>query len=262
MAMADQKKCVVLLTTGKPLANIVTNYLHSVFPNLIVIREPSESKAEIIKRRVRLVGLVETAGQVAAGLILRIVGKVSRVRILEICRESGLDTGQPEILQRNLHLVSSLNSQSTRDLLHQIQPDVVAVYGTRIIGRKTLRSVAAPFINYHAGINPKYRGQHPAYWAIASRDCPNVGVTVHLVDEGVDTGAVIYQAPVRMTEKDNITTYQYVQMATALPLFSQAIEDGLNKRLALQQHDDLPSCNWFPPTIWRYVWNGVVKGIW
>lgn len=260
--MIDQKKCVVLLTTDKPLSNIVTNCLHSVFPNLIVIREPSETKAEIIKRRVRLVGLVKTAGQVATGLILRIVGKASRARILEICSESGLDIGQPDILQRNMHFVSSLNSQSTRDLLRQIQPGVVAVYGTRIIGRKTLGSVVAPFINYHAGINPKYRGQHGAYWALVCRDSPNAGVTIHLVDEGVDTGSVIYQAPVRMTKMDNITTYQYVQMATALPLFSRAIEDGSKESLLLQQQVDLPSRNWFPPTVWQYIWNGFVKGIW
>jgi hypothetical protein len=53
--------------------------------------------------------------------------------------------------------------------------------------------VPSPFINYHAGINPKYRGQDPAYWARVQGDAEHAGITIHLVDEGVDTGAVLFQ---------------------------------------------------------------------
>jgi len=73
----------------------------------------------------------------------------------------------------------------------------VAVYGTRILKPVTLKCASAPFINYHAGINPKYRGQHPGYWPLAQGDEENAGVTVHLVDEGVDMGSVLYQAQVK-----------------------------------------------------------------
>ncbi len=71
---------------------------------------------------------------------------------------------------------------------------MVLVVGTRIISRKVLVAVAAPFINYHDGITPKYRGIHGGYWASAQSDLANFGVTVHLVDPGIDTGEVLYQA--------------------------------------------------------------------
>jgi methionyl-tRNA formyltransferase len=124
-----------------------------------------------------------------------------------------------------------------------------------------LAAVAAPFINYHAGITPKYRGQHPAYWAQVESDRDNAGVTVHLVDEGVDTGAVLYQEPVSFSPSDNITTYQYVQMVTALPLFVRAIEDALKARLR-PQRVDLPSRKWFPPTLAQYLMNGMRHSVW
>lgn len=86
-------------------------------------------------------------------------------------------------------------------------------------------------------------------------------MTVHLVDEAVDTGAVLYQAPVHVSRCDNITTYQYLQMASALPLFVRAIEDALAARLR-PQRVDLPSKKWFPPTLRQYLVNGLRYSVW
>ena len=157
--------------------------------------------------------------------------------------------------------MQSVNSEECRKLLKALTPGVVAVYGTRLLSRATLRAVDAPFINYHAGINPKYRGQHPGYWALASGDIENAGVTIHLVDEGVDTGSVLYQARVPFEEADNIATYQHVQAAFALPLFARALRDGLEGRLN-PRTVELPSRQWFPPTLWRYLINGLTQKVW
>jgi methionyl-tRNA formyltransferase len=43
-------------------------------------------------------------------------------------------------------------------------------------------------------------------------------VTVHLLDEGIDTGPVVAQARVEPTPDDNFATYPLLQLATALPL--------------------------------------------
>ena len=150
---------------------------------------------------------------------------------------------------------------AAHDALARLDPEVVAVYGTRILSRATLGAVAAPFINYHAGINPKYRGQHPAYWALAAGDKDNAGITIHLVDEGVDTGGVLYQAPATFAPEDTIATYQTVQAAVAIPLFARAIEDALGGRLA-PYTVAMPSAKNFPPTIWYYLFTGMTRGIW
>ena len=86
-------------------------------------------------------------------------------------------------------------------------------------------------------------------------------MTIHLVDEGVDTGAVLYQAQVTFDPGDTIATYQYVQAATALPLFVRAIEDALAGRLT-PRRVDLPSQKWFPPTLWGYLATGLTRGVW
>jgi methionyl-tRNA formyltransferase len=157
--------------------------------------------------------------------------------------------------------IGSVNSAACRTALRDIDPSVVIVYGTRIIKPPTLACVPAPFINYHAGINPKYRGQHGAYWARCNHDPEHAGVTIHLVDAGIDTGKVLRQAHVTFSPDDNIATCQHRQIAAALPLLVEAIEEAAAGRLRPRQID-LPSRQWFHPTLWGYLRTGLAQGVW
>ena len=256
---ATARSRIVLLTAGGPLAWAVVNGLVARLGPITVIEESPESKREIVRRRLRIAGPVATAGQIGFGLAQRITARRSEARLRVIREQFGLDPRRPTSIA--MHSVPSHNSDETRTLLRQLSPDVVAVYGTRLLSKATLAAIDAPFINYHAGINPKYRGQHPAYWALAAGDGANAGVTIHLVDAGVDTGGILYQARVGFDPVDTIATYQTVQAATGIPLFAKAVEDALAGRLATVAVD-LPSQNHLPPTLWRYVWTGLTKGVW
>ncbi len=241
------------------MAACVANALTRRFGTITVLQEEPEPKWRILRRRARLLGVTAALGQAFCGVILRLRARGQRTRIGAILTAYGLEP----VLRSDIAVrrIDSINSKSGRDALREVDPDVIAVYGTRIIRRETLRAVRAPFINYHAGINPKYRGQHPGYWALVNGDAEHAGVTIHLVDEGVDTGGVLYQARVAFTAEDDITTYQWLQMAYGLPLFAAALEDALAQRLT-PQPVDLPSRQWFPPTAWAYAWNGMTRGVW
>lgn len=249
---------LVVLTAGGPLANIVVNGLIARLGPLTVIEERPEPKTAVIRRRARMLGWIPALGQAAFGLAQRVLWS-NNERIAEIWRTHGLDPAPPRHVA--IHSVSSVNAPECRALLQSLGPRAVAVYGTRILKSATLAATPAPFINYHAGINPKYRGQHPGYWALAEGDAENAGVTVHLVDEGVDTGAVLYQTRVAFAPDDTIASYQHLQAAHALPLFARAIEDALAGRLA-PRHVDLPSHQYFPPTLWGYLATGLMRGVW
>jgi folate-dependent phosphoribosylglycinamide formyltransferase PurN len=257
--MARATGHIVLLTSGGPMATCVANALARRFGTITVLQEEPETKWQIVRRRARLLGLTAALGQAICGVVLKLRAGGMRTRIGAIMTAYGLDPVPAAGI--DIRHVGSVNAKPCRDALRELNPDVVAVYGTRIIRRETLRAVRAPFINYHAGINPKYRGQHPGYWALVNGDPEHAGVTIHLVDEGVDTGAVLYQARVAFSAEDDITTYQWLQMAHALPLFAAAIEDGLTHCLT-PKPVDLPSRQWFPPTLWTYAWNGVTRGVW
>lgn len=251
---------VVFLTGGGAYAWCAANALVKQLgrPITMLIEQGVPAK-QLVRSRARLRGWPYAIGQFATDIPFRVISRLSQRRISEIQQSHGLDpTPGPGV---TVHHVSSANGSDCLGALQAMSPAVVAVFGTRILKQQTLTCVDAPFINYHAGINPKYRGQDPGYWALVNGDAENAGVTVHLIDKGVDTGPVLYQSRVEFTPRDNITTYQMQQLAVALPLFGQAIADGLENRLQ-PKTVDLPSMQWFPPTLWTYLRNGLARGVW
>jgi hypothetical protein len=250
---------VVFLTTDNDLGQIAARRLAAAFPDLKIIIEQRVPRSVLIRQRMKRLGLVHVAGQLAFLLLARALRLASRRRVSTIMQEHDLDPRWPESSEP-IH-VPSVNSPECLACLAQLNPRVILVLGTRIIDRKVLAAVAAPFINYHAGITPKYRGIHGGYWAKAEGDLANFGVTVHLVDPGIDTGAVLYQLRFTPPPGDNYTTFPYLQLAAVLPLMEKAARDAIGGTLA-PQTVDLPSRLWSHPTIWRYISAGLRKGAW
>ena len=250
---------IVVLTCPTPHVWVVVNALVERFGPLTVLTEERQSRRELILKRMRRQGPLRVLGQVAFAMLQKLIEERAKRRIDEVVRERELDSAPNAAC--TLLPVRSVNSTAARMALAMLKPDAVLVVGTRLIGRQTLAAIDAPVINYHAGITPKYRGQCGGYWALAMGDPENAGVTLHLVDEGVDTGGVLYQARFQPTAQDCFPTYYYVQAAIARPLAIKALEDALAKRLKVESVD-LPSQQFYLPTIWFYLWTAWRRGVW
>jgi folate-dependent phosphoribosylglycinamide formyltransferase PurN len=59
--------------------------------------------------------------------------------------------------------IDKLSSTKEESFCKELKPDLLIVNGTRILSKKTLESVSAPFVNIHTGITPAYRGVHGGY---------------------------------------------------------------------------------------------------
>ena len=207
---------VVLLAGEGESTWIVLDALRRRFELAGVIVEDDPPAVALLRRRARRIGWIEVAGQVVFVLCARATRRFAAARKEEIRLDHGL-TRAPET---GVTRVGSANTPETVALLRSLDPEVVVVNGTRILSDDVLASVAAPFLNVHAGITPMYRGVHGCYWALANGDPEHAGVTVHLVDTGVDTGDVIAQAVVHPTAADSYHTYPLLQLAAGLPLLA------------------------------------------
>jgi len=84
--------------------------------------------------------------------------------------------------------------------LAELQPDVALVACfSRIIPPDLLRLPRHGFLNLHPSRLPAYRGPEPIFWQL--RDGVNpVGVTLHFMDEGVDTGDIVGRTAVSLPD--------------------------------------------------------------
>ena len=258
-AASQMSQGIVVLTGGGPLPWIIINAVIARYRALTVLVEDQESMRLLFQRRLKKLGAMEVAGQVAFGICQRALRARSRERLSQLITTHQLET-EPSPAAAIVP-IGSVNAEACRVQLRQLAPAVILVVGTRMIGRSTLAAVPAPFINYHAGINPKYRGMCGGYWALAEGDRENFGVTVHLVDHGVDTGGILYQQVVEPAPDDNFVTYPFRLAIAGREVVLRAIEAAVSGHIE-PMPSLLPSKQWYHPTVWSYVRTGLSRGIW
>ncbi len=69
--------------------------------------------------------------------------------------------------------------------------DLIISFGFRYIIKTDIIEKAPPIINLHISLLPFNRGAHPNFWA--HFDKTPSGVTIHLIDQGIDTGDYLFQ---------------------------------------------------------------------
>lgn len=216
-----------------------------------VIIENSPSKIKMITKRIQKLGILTVIGQLCFKFFIEpFLTQISKKRIMHICSENHIEN--KPIPENDVQFVDSVNSDACIKIMRKISPDIILVMGTRIISAKVLKSISCPFVNMHMGITPLYRGVHGAYWALADGDAEHCGVTVHFVDEGIDTGAVIEQTNILPTKADNFSTYPLLQYAAGEKLFLNVLKAFSTGSLKAK-HVDLPSKIRTHPTMFQYI---------
>ncbi len=250
------KRKLILLARNGASTRILYNSLKNDFEIEAIILEKPVSAKEFIKKRVKKLGLAKVAGQVLFQFsIVRILRLISSKRIKEIL--NGYELKDTQLPTEKIIQINSVNDNECLLLLKKINPELVIVNGTRIISKAILNCIPAKFVNIHAGITPKYRNVHGAYWALVNNDAENCGVTVHLVDPGIDTGNIIYQKKIPVTLKDNFVTYPFLQLAEGIILLKKALPDIIANQVKFQKNN-LESKLWYHPTIWQYIFYRIV----
>ncbi len=94
--------------------------------------------------------------------------------------------------------VPDLNGDKCVAALRNFQTEVLLLGGTPIIRAQVLAVPRVGTLNVHMAWLPNIRGMNVAEWSVYT-NAP-VAVTVHFVDAGVDTGAVLYREEIDIAE--------------------------------------------------------------
>jgi phosphoribosylglycinamide formyltransferase-1 len=108
-------------------------------------------------------------------------------------------------------------------------PDLVVCAGfMRILPANAVRTLSPNLINIHPALLPLFPGAHAVREALAA-GATETGVTVHIVDEGVDTGPVITQTVVGVQPGDTeATLHQRIKIVERALIVQTVREIALN----------------------------------
>ena len=101
--------------------------------------------------------------------------------------------------------IKTPNSKKFRKLLAQQNIDVIINQSQNIIKRELIDIPKLGIINRHNALLPKNRGRLTPFWVLYNCE-KETGVSIHFVEEGIDSGDIIVQKKFNVDKKDTFNT--------------------------------------------------------
>lgn len=118
--------------------------------------------------------------------------------------------------------IASVNAPAFVDRLRTLGVDVLLHQSPEILRADVLRAPAIGVLNRHLSALPAYRGAWPLFWQFVNGE-PHLGMTVHLVDEGIDTGPIVAQLTIDRRAGETLASAHERLFAQAVALTKDAI---------------------------------------
>jgi len=155
--------------------------------------------------------------------------KESAVKILAL--ENAIDVLQP----------TNLKSEEFLENLASYNADLFVVVAFRMLPKAVWSMPHLGTFNLHASLLPKYRGAAPINWAIINGDS-KTGISTFLIDEKIDTGAILYQREIQILPEDNLESLHDKMMLQGGALVLKTIKDLEKGKISpIQQPEVDPS---------------------
>ena len=161
----------------------------STFAGTVVIREPGGRLRKRVAREIKRVGFLRFLDVLAFRAYYRLVHarRRSPVGARELAR---LRRCFPERPAAPELVVASPNGGEAQTFIGEQQPDLVIARCKTLLNERIFSIPRLGTFVMHPGICPEYRNAHGCFWARATGDHANVGMTLLRIDSGVDTGPV------------------------------------------------------------------------
>ena len=136
------------------------------------------------------------------------------------------------------------NDEKAINFLEDLKPDVILSIGSVILEEQFLDVPKTGVLNVHMGILPEYRGIGVTEWPIiesSSLEDIKIGISLHIVERGVDTGPIILKKKIKIDQNDTIESIEekfLPQMIEAMLTGVRLARDGKLKYQKQEQNTE------------------------
>lgn len=204
------------------------------------------------------VGLPQLLGVVDRSLVTALVGAAARPEQHGALAELARSLGVPFLVQprRSAPELSRFDAD-----LVGLCPDLFLINSYSMILSSRLLSIPRyGAINVHGALLPEYRGANPVEWALIN-GAREAGVTIHVVDEGIDTGPIVAQRKIPIAFEDTWLDVRRGVNAATDRLLAETIPPILRGGLAARAQGPGRSWRRRTPEDGRFDWNASIIAI-
>jgi hypothetical protein len=218
----------------------------------VVIHEPARRLRSRIRREIARVGWRRFADVLAFRAVHRLL-HASRDRRWEADQLAALRSRFPERPDTPEITVSSPNSPETERFVRDRRPDLIVARCKTILREGIFTQPRLGTFVMHPGICPEYRNAHGCFWALATGDLDNVGMTLLKIDRGVDTGPVFGYFRVTADPRESHVITQHRVVFEHLDAIRDLLLDIEAGRAAAIDTTGRRSAAWGQPWLSAYV---------
>ncbi len=173
--------------------------------------------------------------------------KLTPSPVKRLAEERGIPVYQPVRLREE---------EVARHLLSFHAPCAVVVAYGRILPQKILDLFPQGVLNVHASLLPQYRGAAPMQHALLD-GCAVTGVTIMLVDAGMDMGPILSMAELPIAPSDNLGVLHDRLSVMGRDLLIPTLEKWVRRKIQAMPQDDALATHAPPITKdqWRIRWD-------
>lgn len=129
----------------------------------------------------------------------------------------------------------NINSEAIVEKIRYIKPDLICVaHFERIIKSEILQIPRLGCLNLHPSLLPLYRGLSPQHFPIINGE-DKTGITIHFINEGIDTGNIVLQKEIALTDKMYVADLQLIWAKMYKTVMCEAVERVLHGEKGIQQ---------------------------
>lgn len=198
----------------------INNSLYSRLVTYLIVQEPNvEISMIIVRKAFNLTRVLNEFKRDGVRLVKKIFNKLilrnkafstKNYSLLTLSKQCDLPGKSLLDLSKKydipLLFVNDLNEAKVIRALKPLNLDAIIFTGGGLIRKKLLSLTKIGVINCHAGILPPYRGMDVIEWAIIEMGSqpPNIGLTLHIMDKGIDTGPILKTLAIQADSKDTL----------------------------------------------------------
>ena len=127
----------------------------------------------------------------------------------------------------------SLKDPAFMEALGAWKADLFVVVAFRMLPKAVWEMPRLGTFNLHAALLPQYRGAAPINWAVINGD-HITGVTTFMIDDGMDTGHIIYREQCRILDTDTAGDVHDKLMDTGAKVVVQTVDSIIDKNIELR----------------------------